>query len=706
MPFDQFVSHLANVGKFPMYGLWDIAFGHGIVGGKLISGEVQGSEAARLALKILRGTPVSDVPVVANSTNRYMFDWLQLQRFDIDMNDLPEGSIVLNQPKSIYREHKDVVWSAGTLVALLSALIVLLALTIARRKQTERVLRKSEERYAFAISGTAEGLWDWDTQTGESYLSPRWKAILGYEDHELENRIETLTNALHPDDRVLVTTMLQKHIKERTPFSQEFRLRCKNSDYVWVLSRGQMAGGQGDAGHRMVGSISNVSERKQAEAALSFQATHDALTGLINRPEFERRLTRVLDTMQTEHALCYLDLDQFKIVNDTCGHMAGDELLRQVAQVLTASVRKRDTLARLGGDEFGVLMEHCSPSAAHRVAENLRNAVAQLRFAWAGRVFELGVSIGLVPIGQEGGDIDAVLSAADSACYVAKDQGRNRIHVHRSDDSDLASRDGEMQWVERINRALEEDRFQLWSQALLPVAANSEEGEQFELLLRLIDESGKCVLPETFLPAAERYGLSTKIDQWVVNAAFDWLKKNPKLLEALHRCFINISGISLADESFFAFVQEQFEFHLIPPSKICFEITETAAIANLSKGLSFMERLSAQGCKFALDDFGSGMSSFAYLKTLPVDYLKIDGAFVKGIIDDDIDLALVRSINDVGKVMGKATIAKFVENERILDELRRIGVDYAQGYGISCPSPIEQSVDVIGAKTLAAAKNG
>jgi diguanylate cyclase (GGDEF)-like protein/PAS domain S-box-containing protein len=444
-----------------------------------------------------------------------------------------------------------------------------------------------------------------------------------------------------------------------------------------------------------VGAIStDVTVRKQAEEALSHQATHDALTGLINRAEFERRVRRVLDTAREqydEHALCYLDLDQFKVINDTCGHMAGDELLRQLGQLLSETVRRRDTLARLGGDEFGVLMEHCTLAQARRVANKVRRAVAEFRFVWEERVFHIGVSIGLVPICETSESIANLLSAADSACYAAKDEGRNRVHVYHLDDSELARRQGEMRWVARIDHALEDQRLQLWSQPIVPVMTDSGEGEQFELLLRLVDERGETILPGVFLPAAERYGLSTKLDRWVVGAALGWLSRNPKLLERLHLCFVNLSGASLADEEFLEFVHQQLEQSQIPSQKICFEVTETATIANLSRAMTFMEALKAQGCRFALDDFGSGLSSFAYLKTLPVDYLKIDGAFVKRIVDDEVDLALVRSINDVGKVMRKGTIAEFVENEAILQKLREIGVDYAQGYGIGRPAPIEET---------------
>jgi diguanylate cyclase (GGDEF)-like protein/PAS domain S-box-containing protein len=460
----------------------------------------------------------------------------------------------------------------------------------------------------------------------------------------------------------------------------------------WVELDSMRVGDGGETRIRTI--IINATARKQAEAALSYQATHDALTGLINRHEFERRLVRVLRTtrkLRSQNALCYLDLDQFKVINDTFGHMAGDELLRQLAQLLTRTVRKRDTLARLGGDEFGVLMEQCSLTQARRVANKLRKAVEGYRFLWENQEFRFGVSIGLVPITEMSVSVAYVLSAADSACYRAKDEGRNRVHVYQPDDADLASRKGEMQWVARIDRALAENRLQLWSQPIVPVMSDTGDYEDLEFLLRLVDEQGKIILPGVFLPAAERYGLSVKLDQWVVAAALDWLGRNRYLQERLQLCFINLSGASLADEGFLNFVKQQFIKHPVSPGKICFEITETAAIGNLSRAMTFINVLQDRGCRFALDDFGSGLSSFAYLRTLPADFIKIDGSFVRNIVDDEVDLALVRSINDVGKVMGKWTIAESVESVAILNKLREIGVDYAQGYAIGYPIRVTNS---------------
>jgi len=439
---------------------------------------------------------------------------------------------------------------------------------------------------------------------------------------------------------------------------------------------------------RVFAAIEDITEARALSQQLRFQAAHDALTGLVNRREFENRLERALESTErgrSEHAICYLDLDQFKIINDTCGHVAGDELLRRLGRVLAQQVRRQDTLARLGGDEFGVLLEHCSMHVAERVANALRRTIEDFRFAWEKQIFGIGVSIGVVPIRGQGQTVSSILSAADAACYAAKDRGRNRIHIYHEGDVELARRHGEMRWVTRIQTALEENRFELARQPIVSLTDDESSDGHYELLLRMRDEDGNIVPPEAFLPAAERYNLSVRLDRWVVREAFRLLTRDPDHLERLFLCSINLSGVSLADEDFLIFVTTELASTGVPPRKVCFEITETAAIANLPGAMRFIEVLRRLGCRFALDDFGSGLSSFAYLKSLPVDFLKIDGVFVKDIIEDPIDRELVRSINQIGHVMGKRTIAEFVETPEILSALSEIGVDYAQGFELGRP---------------------
>ncbi|MGD8589654.1 MAG: PAS domain S-box protein [Chromatiales bacterium] len=441
----------------------------------------------------------------------------------------------------------------------------------------------------------------------------------------------------------------------------------------------------------------DVTEARHQSQQVSYQASHDALTGLINRREFERRLSRVLETAKTadtENALCFLDLDRFKQVNDIGGHVAGDELLRQVSQLLKQQIRKRDTLARLGGDEFGLLMEHCPIHEARGVAQNLIKVLSDFSFPWEEHSFSIGVSIGMVDVNRSSAAMRQVLSAADAACYLAKEQGRSRLHIHQATDAERVKRHSEMQWSRRLPRALEEDRIRLYFQTIRPL------GEQraapllhYEIFIQLLGEEGELVPPDAFLPAAERYKLSDRLDRWVIGRVLGWLHSHPQHLQQMQLCSINLTGPSLCKRDFLAFVIDEIAQSGVPPDKLCFEIAETVAITNLSSAKVFIEALKSRGCLFALDDFGSGLSSFTYLKNLPVDFLKIDGVLIKDILSEPLALAMVRSINEIGHVMGKRTIAEFVENAPILEKLWEIGVDYAQGYGIDRPRPMEALLD-------------
>ncbi|XWK88504.1 MAG: EAL domain-containing protein [Phormidium sp.] len=444
----------------------------------------------------------------------------------------------------------------------------------------------------------------------------------------------------------------------------------------------------------------DITSERHLTNLLSWQASHDTLTGLVNRYEFERQLEEALLTAkleQQQHTLCYLDLDQFKIVNDTCGHVAGDELLRKITTLLQSRIRNTDTLARLGGDEFGLLLRQCPLNQGVLVAKALRKNMQKFRFLWQDKSFTIGISIGLTAIDGNNQSVATLMSAADAACYTAKNRGRDRIQVYQANDSELLQQHGQMQWVSRINKAFEENRFRLYCQSIVPINSFSARHQHYEVLLRLIDEKGQLISPMAFIPAAERYNLMPTIDRWVISTLFAnysiFYRNNSHPYQSTtnhYNCTyaINLSGASINDEQFIDFLHEQFILHRIPPEIICFEITETVAIVNLSKATQLIRSLKQLGCRFALDDFGSGMSSFAYLKNLPVDYLKIDGGFVKDIVEDHVAGAMVEAINHIGQMMGLQTIAEFVENETILEKVRTLGINYAQGYVISKPLPL------------------
>ncbi|WP_031434686.1 EAL domain-containing protein [Methylomarinum vadi] len=497
---------------------------------------------------------------------------------------------------------------------------------------------------------------------------------------------------VHPDDINAIRALFDLcQLNINKVYKQEVRIICDNGTIIWGrVSARLLTNDQGQRNMLLV--CEDVTETKRLTEKIEYQARHDALTGLVNRREFDTYVQKLVERtrqLQGEHALCYLDLDQFKVVNDTCGHMAGDELLRQLGDLLRQNIRQNDVLARLGGDEFGILMYDCPLIQAINVSEKLRNVVRDFQFGWDDRSFSVGVSIGVTLINRTSGNAVELLKMADAACYAAKEKGRNRVHVFSPDDEELASRQGEMQWVQKIQQGIENNRFCLYGQLIVPVGKMTE-GLHFETLIRYRNEQGVAVPPGAFLPAAERYNMAASLDRWVIENLFAWLAEKPGVLEKVALCSVNLSGLTLSDESMLAYIDRALRHWQIPTQKICFEITETAAISNLGYARHFIDHFRQKGCSFSLDDFGSGLSSFAYLKNLPVDYLKIDGLFVKDILDDKVDLAMVESINSVGHVMGKKTIAEFVENDGILAKLDELGVDYAQGYGIAKPVPLDE----------------
>lgn len=445
--------------------------------------------------------------------------------------------------------------------------------------------------------------------------------------------------------------------------------------------------------------LQDVTRQRKINDSLVYEARHDMLTGLMNRREFQVRLEAAFADSRKRndsHALCYLDLDQFKVINDSCGHAAGDQLLRSVAELLNSLLSSNETLARLGGDEFGLLIQNTDLDRAVHIAENMLSTIKAFRFNWEGKIFSIGVSIGVTVITRTSIDLKSVVSIADSACYAAKEKGRNRVQVYNPNDIELEQRQQEMRILSRITSALDENRYALYYQPIIPVCAVADGKEHCEILVRMINTDGTLAQPAQFIPAAERYNVMPALDRWIIERVFKVFHQRypTRELKRAHQWSINVSGTSLSSNGFVDFIRDQAARHEIVPDSICFEITETAAIANIDRVSNFLWGLRMDGFRFALDDFGIGMSSFAYLKGLPVDYVKIDGEFIKNILDEKVSLAMTEAITRVVGVMGIQVVAEYVESIAILDKLREIGVDYAQGYGVSKPIVLEESSKV------------
>jgi diguanylate cyclase (GGDEF)-like protein/PAS domain S-box-containing protein len=586
-----------------------------------------------------------------------------------------------------------VMFSSGAGALLLGTLIAGFVVRYTARAEARLFLEK--KRAVVTLHSIGEGVIRTDARGRINYLNTVASNLTGWDTESAFGRdlleifrvVDDRGHALNDNpvraviqrDRIFNS---DRHLSLKNPGGEEFGI-----EYTVAPIR--------DHDGTVIGAVlvfRNITEMRRMAHQMAYQATHDALTGLINRLEFESRLEAALESVREtgkRHTLFYMDLDQFKVVNDTCGHIAGDELLKQIAARLHARTRKTDTFARLGGDEFGLLLVNCALEAALHTAEALRSEIRDFRFVWENKCFEVSASIGVVELKSDSGTMTDVLSAADNACYVAKDLGRNRVHVFQPDDAALTQRRGEMQWLPRIRAALERDRFRLFFQRIVPVSPAVQE-QHCEILLRLADVDGGLVPPEAFLPAAERYNLMPSIDRWVIQTAFAHLAGHPEYLaDPLQLWTINLSGQTLCDPSLLEFVMAQFRNTGIPPGSICFEITETAAVHNLSRATELLSELRSMGCRFALDDFGSGLSSFNYLKHLKVDFLKIDGSFVKDMLEDSMDCAMVESINQIGQLMGLRTIAEFVERDAILQQLRSLRVDFAQGSAIHTPEPID-----------------
>ncbi|MCO6414047.1 MAG: EAL domain-containing protein [Thiogranum sp.] len=567
---------------------------------------------------------------------------------------------------------------------------------LARTRQSERELSQEKQKAVVTLHSIGEAVITTDRQGRIAYMNPVAEDLLGVMFTELKDApLGKVMRLIDENSGKPLPNPVDQCLQTETKIVESGHKLLVRHDGLQVAITDTAAPIRDEHGELegVVMVFHDVDKARKLARQLSHQARHDPLTGLLNRREFEAQLSQRLDNAQTDsrqHAVCYIDLDQFKVVNDVCGHTAGDELLRQLAELLQAQVREADVLARLGGDEFGVLLTHCNAEQAVRIAENIRTTVRNFRFLYQDRSFEVGASIGVVAITRESRSISELMSAVDIACYAAKDGGRNRVHLFKPTDQEIAERRGEMDWVSEIRDAFEQQRFYLLCQ---PIVSLSEADRgipgHYELLLRMRDSMGREILPMAFLPAAERYDLMAEIDNWVVRSAMGYIARSDTLPG---NCIflVNVSGKSLAAPEFVDFLETQVRDNGVPEQRICFEVSEASAISNLRTLGDSIKRLRQLGCRIALDDFGSSLSSFGYLKNMQIDYIKIDGGLVRDMQSDRIDAALVEAINEIAHVVGVQTIAEFVETEEILHALCRLGVDYAQGHCIALPRPIEE----------------
>lgn len=560
-----------------------------------------------------------------------------------------------------------------------------------RPSERERLLRASEQRFRHYARAAADFFWELDARLEfravsgdlERVLGIPRDRILGRTHRELADYPGNVGDAEHWSGHLDVLEAHRPFRDFEFQWAVDGEIRVIRYSGLPLFDRERRF-----VGYRGVGCDVTAAVR-QAETT-AYHANHDALTGLVNRRHFESRVARALESSRERreaHALCFMDLDSFKIVNDTCGHQAGDELLRQLARLFDSLVRKSDVLARIGGDEFGVFLYRCDVAGALKLANQIRAEVESFQFLWEGKRFTIGVSVGLVVVDDRWESLDALFAAADSACYIAKNEGRNRVVVYREGEGNSSNRKVATHWVEEIDGALADGRLQLARQKIVPLRGEAD-GQRHEMLLRLRLPNGNIASPRAFLPAAERYGLAAALDERAVDMTLAWLRHHPDLGRGIRHVSLNLCSGAFVDEAFAERLVQRIGDSGVPPVKLCFELAETATIANLAKASEFMARLSAIGCRFTIDDFGSGLSSFAWLRDLPIDFLKIDGRLIKDILDDPVSRTTARAINEISRSMGKRTVAQFVESSQLLDAVRDIGFDFAQGYHVAEPELI------------------
>ena len=673
----------------PIYVEDEMRLSKNVVGGKIFDRQYHIKQAVELANEILAGTRPDEVGPITFSKNRWIFNYPQLLHYNIQLDLLPKDSELLYVEPPFYIKNKTFVLVIALCLLCSCLIIALLVQKIRRKAIASKILQENEQRYRDLARAGANVFWELDERLKYSYISGDIRDLCGLRPSEI---LGYYPPDLHKDSPNLDVDweLFELITKTRRPLKNfTFSLRDKEDKVRIFKINGNPLYDRNYQFKGYRGVKQEITAEQNLYQKIAYQATYDDLTGLLNRREFNEKLKNSVQKAQkyaTESVLCYLDLDRFKIVNDTAGHLVGDRLLSELAQLLQSMIRKEDTLGRLGGDEFGLLLEGCSLEEAEQVCEQLIHAINNYRLKWKNVEFDVGVSIGMVGISQNVADANELLSRADLACYQAKNMGRGRVYVAENNHQELDLQQTQMGHIANVSQAIEEDRFYLVKQLIKPMVERDNQQQHYELLLRLKDRSGKVITPEEFIPIAERYGVITIVDRWVLKTALDLYTVH--FAEQRSIVSINLSGTSINDERFTNFALDLIKKSRVPGDCLCFEITETAAISQINHAQKFITTMKDLGVKFALDDFGSGVSSFGYLKNLSVDYLKIDGSLIKAILNEDYDRAIVNSINEIAHLMGIKTIAELVENERILERLNEINIDYAQGYVTGKPMAI------------------
>ena len=672
----------------PIYSNNAIRIGRGAVGGKISDVDYHVRQAVELAQEILHdGVEPDEVGPIFTKKSRWIFDYRQLLKYNVKDNLLPEDSELLYAEQPIYYYYKYQTLIIVILSTLLACIVVIVLLIQRARKReaANKILQEDRSRYKDLAKAGANVFWELDKDLKYSYLSGDLKDLCGLEPAQMKGHYPPDLHRNNPKLNV-DWEQFEAITRQRQPLNNfTYSLRDRNNEIRIFKVNGKpfFDRDYNFLGYR--GVKQEITAERNFYRKIAYQATHDDLTGLLNRREFNEKLRRSIQNLQQHQksVLCYLDLDRFKIVNDTAGHAVGDRLLLELTQLLQNMIRKEDTLGRLGGDEFGLLLERCSITEAEQIAEQLIRAINNYRLRWKNIEFNVGVSIGMVEISGSTESAADLLSRADLACYQAKNLGRGRVYIESNEPETPQPQVGHLA---NVSQAIEENRFFLVKQLIKPIVEENDRRQHYELLLRLKDRSGNLVDLAEFIPIAERYGVITTVDRWVLKTALESYVEYFGATQAL--VSINLSGASVNDERFTKFAIDSIEKSEVPGNCLCFEITETAAIAQINQAQKFINALKNIGVKFALDDFGSGLSSLSYLKNLPIDYLKIDGSLIEAIPDDEYNRVIVNSINQVAHVMGIKTIAEFVENDRILEYLSEISIDYVQGFVTGKPTAI------------------